>query len=223
MDHEACRDSLPLWVAGALGPAEDQAVQQHLAACGACRAERDAMTAAIDEFSTAAVAPDWTDQAAMRAAFRRSLPPVEPAPVRPLVRSRTWPVLWAATLLVALAGWGVAAQQGQRASAATQMIRLASAGQRAALTAATYRASQVDLYWQNSRALVWVRRLPPLASGQTYEGWWIVNGKPVAAGTFGQGPHLLTRPLAARAFAITVEPTGGTSQPTTPVLASTPI
>ncbi|MDA8199722.1 MAG: zf-HC2 domain-containing protein [Thermaerobacter sp.] len=58
MHHEACRDSLPLWVAGARGPVEAQAVQQHLAACGACRVERGTLTTAVDECATAAAAPD---------------------------------------------------------------------------------------------------------------------------------------------------------------------
>ncbi len=222
MDHEACRDSLPLWIAGALGPAEDRAVHQHLAECAACRAEHAALAAAADAFATAAITPDWGDHAAMRARFQQALPPAAPAPAG-RGRSRPWPVLWAATVLVALGGWGLAAHEAQRASAASQMIRLASSGQRARLGPAAYRASQVDLYWQSAQALVWVRRLPPLASGQTYEGWWIVGGRPVPAGTFGAGPHLLARPRAARAFAITVEPVGGTSQPTTPILASTPL
>lgn len=216
MDHEACVDRLPLWIAGALPAAEDQAVRRHLAECANCRAAHASLADAADAFAESAVAPDWTDHGAMRAAFRRQLPAAAPAP-RPRRTPRLWPVLWAASLLVALSGWGVAVVQGQ---ATSQVLHLASSGHRVVLTAAAYRASQVDLYWQHGQALVWVRQLPPLAAGDTYEGWWIVNGKPVAAGTFGHGPHLLSRPAGAKAFAVTVEPVGGTTAPTTPVLAS---
>ena len=88
------------------------------------------------------------------------------------------------------------------------------------LTAAAYRASQADLHWQRGQALVWVRQPPPLAAGYDYEAWWIGNGKPQAAGTFGHGPDVLSRPVGTKAFAVTVEPEGGTTKPTTPVLAS---
>ena len=106
MDYEACRDNLPLWMAGALSPAEDQAVRRHLVQCGDCRAARDALAEVADAWVESEVAPDWTDHAVMREACRRQLPaPALAATPRESRRApRLWPVLWAATLLVALGG-----------------------------------------------------------------------------------------------------------------------
>ena len=160
MRHEACRDSLPLWMAGALRPGEAWVESE--------------------------VAPAWTDRAGMREARRRQRPAPALAAAPP--ESRRAPRLWP-VLRVALGGWDMTAVQGQTTC---QMIHLASSGHRAVLTAAACRASPVDLYWQRGPA----------------------------AGTFGPGPHVRSRPAGTKAFAVTVEPEGGTTKPTTPVLAS---
>jgi hypothetical protein len=65
-------------------------------------------------------------------------------------------------------------------------------------------------------------RLPKLAAGRTFEMWVIpASGKPIPAGTFdaledSTAVHIRRGPVAdAAAMAISVEPAGGSQQPTT--------
>jgi len=71
--------------------------------------------------------------------------------------------------------------------------------------------------------LLLASNLPPAPAGKTYEMWIIPKGgKPVPAGLFqseagGTALHLLTRPVdvaSTGAIAVTLEPAGGTPQPT---------
>ena len=65
-----------------------------------------------------------------------------------------------------------------------------------------------------------VRRLPALPAGKQYQLWALDNGKPVDAGTLaaatatGQGLQQMKDIARAQAFAMTVEPTGGSVSPT---------
>lgn len=72
------------------------------------------------------------------------------------------------------------------------------------------------------RALFLAYRLPPLPADKTYQLWFIADGKPVSAGTFGvdrQGCGRLevegVAPVESiQAWAVTIEPSGGVPQPT---------
>ena len=65
-----------------------------------------------------------------------------------------------------------------------------------------------------------VRRLPALPAGKQYQLWALDNGKPVDAGTLaaatatGQGLQQMKDIARAQAFAMTVEPAGGSINPT---------
>ena len=65
-----------------------------------------------------------------------------------------------------------------------------------------------------------VRRLPALPAGKQYQLWALDNGKPVDAGTLaaatatGQDLQQMKDIARAQAFAMTVEPTGGSVSPT---------
>lgn len=71
-------------------------------------------------------------------------------------------------------------------------------------------------------ALFYAFGLPRLADRKTYQLWFIAAGKPVSAGTFGVDPRgnasvrvdRVTDPRQIQAWAVTVEPLGGTPQPT---------
>ena len=70
------------------------------------------------------------------------------------------------------------------------------------------------------RAYVDVAQLPPLPPGKQYQLWALDNGKPVDAGmltaatTAGTGLQQMKDIGSAQAFAMTVEPTGGSAGPT---------
>jgi len=70
------------------------------------------------------------------------------------------------------------------------------------------------------RVYVDVAQLPPLPPGKQYQLWALDNGKPVDAGmltaatTAGTGLQQMKDIGSAQAFAMTVEPTGGSAGPT---------
>ena len=71
-------------------------------------------------------------------------------------------------------------------------------------------------------AVMVVRNLAPAPEGQTYEAWVIDSGGPVKAGLFeggGQEIVLLEEPVGEGAMvAVTLEPEGGSEQPTGDIL-----
>jgi hypothetical protein len=75
------------------------------------------------------------------------------------------------------------------------------------------------------RAVFVAANLPQLAPDKTYELWFIADGKPVPAGTFGvdasgRSGTVTVSGVADRvqAWAVTVEPQGGVPQPTGPMV-----
>ncbi|MGC1419021.1 MAG: anti-sigma factor [Acidimicrobiales bacterium] len=66
--------------------------------------------------------------------------------------------------------------------------------------------------------------LPTLSSDKTYQLWAIINGKPISVGLMGRQPTAVTFTVSGNsvvtALDVTVEPSGGTSTPTSPVVAS---
>jgi anti-sigma-K factor RskA len=88
---------------------------------------------------------------------------------------------------------------------------------------AAQKPSSGKVFVNPSRGIVFVAsNLPPLETGKTFELWVIpAAGKPVAAGTFRSEPdssavHIWRQPveLTATALAVTIEPEGGSPQPT---------
>lgn len=82
-------------------------------------------------------------------------------------------------------------------------------------------AAKALIYWDKQRKSTYINTagLPPLAEGKQYQLWAIVDGKPVDLGVLPLGPqetilaHMsdVTEP---QAFAITIEPKGGSAGPT---------
>lgn len=88
------------------------------------------------------------------------------------------------------------------------------------------------IYVRNSGTLVFLAsNMPPLPLEKTYELWLIpTNGAPIPAGLFRPDPHgsatIIKPPLPlgveAKTFAITVEPSAGSSAPTSqPIMVGT--
>ena len=67
-----------------------------------------------------------------------------------------------------------------------------------------------------------VRNLPTLPTGKQYQLWALDNGKPVDAGMLASttdGLLAMKDIASAQAFAVTVEPVGGSATPTMPIMA----
>jgi anti-sigma-K factor RskA len=82
----------------------------------------------------------------------------------------------------------------------------------------TAQGSIASIYWNESTNEVYmsIQNLRQLSKDQQYQLWAIVDGKPVDAGIFDLTANLLKMKEIrnASAFAVTVEPTGGSVSPT---------
>lgn len=144
----------------------------------------------------------------------------------------------AASVAAAVAFGGVAVWQHQEAADARASVRQAQereAGVADVLTAPDTRLQRQRLpdggvatvavsRSQDAAALV-VSGLPQLPADKVYEAWFTGSGNPVPAGLLspdaGRQLALLEGPVAeAKAVAFTVEPAGGSPQPTTVPLGS---
>lgn len=66
--------------------------------------------------------------------------------------------------------------------------------------------------------------MPALASGNTYQLWGIIGGRSISIGLMGRSPGHVTftvaGPPSPSELAVTVEPSGGTSSPTSQIVAA---
>jgi len=91
----------------------------------------------------------------------------------------------------------------------------------------------IQLFWNQRRnqALLNASRLKPVPSGRAYQLWFIKDGKPVPSITFVPNPDgsatrtgvPVPRDGIISAAAITVEPQGGSPQPTSPIVLVGPL
>jgi anti-sigma-K factor RskA len=98
------------------------------------------------------------------------------------------------------------------------------------LTAPGERPPGIQLFWNRTRGKVIVHafNLPPAAQGLTYQLWFLGSGAPVPGGTFNSDPdgHALAtldgppEGLVVAGAAVTVEPAGGSPQPTSAIIVS---
>jgi anti-sigma-K factor RskA len=67
--------------------------------------------------------------------------------------------------------------------------------------------------------------LPDLGDDRTYQVWHMQDGKPTSVGLIGHGPGMLYVDgiKGAEAYAVSVEPSGGSPKPTTDPIAATPV
>ncbi|MBF4571313.1 anti-sigma factor [Herbiconiux sp. VKM Ac-1786] len=113
-------------------------------------------------------------------------------------------------------------------SSASELARITAASdvQRASVPVAG--GGDATVVWSNElgRSAVLAEGLPELPEGKVYEAWYIDAKGPVAAGTFtaaesGTSWHVLEGTMSAGdTVGVTVEPAGGSQQPTTePIFA----
>lgn len=99
------------------------------------------------------------------------------------------------------------------------LVRLAAVGAQ---------APGIQFFWnrRSSEAIIHAFRLTPAPAGRVYQLWLMKDGKPIPSVTFNSGPDgraLVTAfelPAGGgfSAAAVTVEPAGGSPQPTSPVI-----
>jgi anti-sigma-K factor RskA len=213
----------------ALDDVERAEFEKHLATCASCQAEVDGLR------ETAGMLADLTTVApppALRDAVLADIHTVRPLAPRTRAeapRRRRWLVAVAAAAAVAVLGAGAAVWQPwhrESAPTATLVDRVIDAPDAQRVDGNVAGGGSVSVYRSVSldRAVVVTHRLPAAPTGRTYELWLQdAHGAMHPAGLLGGG-HDVRVALrgdagTARGAGLTVEPAGGSPQPTTTPVA----
>jgi anti-sigma-K factor RskA len=180
----------------ALDVGEAGEFEQHLAICPDCEDE-------LARLRVAAVALAFAGELAVPPPGLRERVLDVGAPVIPLRRRRR-PQVVAVVAVVAAAAIAIAVRPWDDGRSIGGVERFTAQGARATLL--------VD---RSGDAVLAVRRLPPPPAGKAYEIWVIAGGKAAPAGWVRGTLAALTRPVPPGAsVAVSVEPAGGSRQPT---------
>lgn len=228
MSDEHVLDSLPAYALGSLDAAEARPVEDHLASCWICRSELNTFQTVADQLSlavpVAVPSPDLKERLMQRVQTAR---PGQRSPVQAPKRSwleRLLPAWSLASLglIVLLAGFNLLLWQRL-----DQLeVNTAPGGMRAVPLSASVVGSAATGFVLISAdgedgALV-VDGLPPLEGGKEYQLWLIRDGQRTSGAIFSTdeknyGGTRIRAPrslLEYSAVGITIEPAGGSTQPT---------
>jgi anti-sigma-K factor RskA len=210
--HELCAG----YALDALDPDDERRFEAHLAGCSSCQEELARMSATAASLAHAVPPAEPSDGLRSRIveAARAERPNVTP-----LRRRRTTVVagiaVAASVAAVVLGTWAVILH-GQVSSNenAVRALHLRGAGGSLVVT-------------HRGDATLIVSGLAPPPAGKTYQAWVVRNGKAESAGLFdaGRGTTIvrLTRRVPNDAsVAVTLEPSGGSPQPTAQPVVTTP-
>jgi anti-sigma-K factor RskA len=221
-------NSLPAYALGSLDAAEARPVEEHLASCWICRSELNTFQTVAERLSLAAPvvipAPDLKVRLMQRVQTARSErgAPVPP-PKRPWLE-RLLPA-WGLASLLLIAGlaafslslWGrLNRLEVNTAPGGMRAVPLSASAVGSAATGFVLISPDGD-----AGALI-VDGLPPLGESQEYQVWLIRDGKRISGAVFSTDERNYggTRIRAPRslleysAVDITIEPEGGSPQPT---------
>jgi anti-sigma-K factor RskA len=220
------------YAAGAVDDVEGAAFERHLALCAACRTEvRELRETLVRLAEASAVTPPNGLKPSVMDRIRVTAqePPRQGAGiVVPRARGVRTPWLVAAGFAVLAAGAGaVAWEQHVAADGAHQLAAVVAdpAAQRATGPAA--HGGSVTVVRVGDRAAVLASGMPGLPSGRTYQLWIVRPGSvtsaglgPAAPSAGGDWSRLVSGVRPGDVVAVSVEPAGGSRQPSTaPVVA----
>ncbi|HET6856684.1 MAG TPA: anti-sigma factor [Streptomyces sp.] len=227
----------------ALAPDERAEFELHLADCPACAqevAELTATAARLGLAMTRTPPPALKDQVMRQISTERQEPPLVPrtAPGSPIRRARALPRFALAACLAAAAAFGgIAVWQNQEARDAQNQARQSQ--QQAEALASVLAAPDakvstgkltdgatgtVVVSRDRNKAAFLASGMPKPPSGKVYQLWFNDKGTMRSAGLMDlastSGGVLMDGPVdAASGMGITVEPTGGSAEPTSDPLA----
>lgn len=215
--HDAMLESVAVYALGSLSPEEAQAVRAHLEKCEECRAE-------YRDLAPAASALAYAVEASPGPLLKRRIM----AQIRTDARSPR-PIVWpayaaAACFILALGSWinsfslsrqvdSLRAQDAQMTSAIADIL---------APDSKRYRIARGEVVRRGERVYIVMDTLPEPPSGKVYQAWTLSSGetKMTPSITFlpnGAGIAIVSIPADASnlaALAVSVEPAGGSKQPT---------
>jgi anti-sigma-K factor RskA len=225
MDAETVHELSAAYALDALEPEEREVFEEHLTTCASCREDVVELVSAASELAWAVepASPPPALRDRILEAARAERPRtgyLQHLPLRPR-RTRAWlgaAAAVAACAVLALGIWNVSLHNQLSDARSSALERLPVAGLDGSVVVGS----------GGSAALV-AFRLPAAPAGKTYEAW-IVRGKNAApAGVFRGGSRATFVPIDGKVrkgtrVAVTVEPAGGSEQPTTtPFAVSAPV
>lgn len=232
-EHTPFLDDIPAYAIGALDAEEAAALESHLRTCASCRDELAGYRLVSDSLLTAV--PPKPPSAALRKRLQNRLPGAQ-KPSRPRLAwtFSQWPVGLAFAVLLILNLFTLVQLQGIRAQQAGLLRRVGNA--QVALAMLSYPGVQtlpvsgenvsgtLLLDADRNTAVLVAWNLPELPAGQTYQVWLVEpDGGRVSAGIFRpeSGQPYTTEAIASTqrladftGIGITIEPAGGSDQPT---------
>jgi anti-sigma-K factor RskA len=210
------------YVLDAIEPDERAAFEAHLSQCDSCRQEVAALRhAAASLGASLATAPPPELRSRVLALAERTpqLPPESrDEPTAAARRRRTTRWLAAAAAVVALVGGGVAVQQARedhRPSAITAAQVFGSSDAETSTIAMHGGRARIAISRELGMIALDASDLPPLPRGRVYQLWVIDDRGPHSAGVVDRPSLTVAIPGPDAQMALTTEPAGGSTQPTT--------
>jgi anti-sigma-K factor RskA len=225
--HEELFDSVATYALGALPPAEAAAVEAHLRTCAVCREEYAYLRPAVTAVAYSAEACADAKSGAVAAS------PLLKARIMKRVRSETvsrdagrriWPAYAVAAACAAIA---VATGLTDLALNRQTGLQRQTIADFAAPDARRYAFAGGEVVTHGGRVYIAMHDLPALAPGRVYQAWTLAKDatRVAPSSTFvpaSGGLAVVRLPEAAAniaAVAVSVEPQGGSRQPTTKPIA----
>jgi len=228
MERGGLHEQLAAYALDALDDDERSAFEAHLAECEQCREELTDFreTAGMLAYAAEGPAPPDALRERILEQARRERPSQSVVVLRPRRALRLTAIAAAAAVAAAI-GLGIWAASLSNSLDAERSARAAEA--RAAAILADADSTRIPMGERgelvrspDGDAVMVVRNLAPAPEGKTYEAWVIDSGGPIKAGLFeggGQQIVLLEQPVGEGAMvAVTLEPEGGSEQPTGDIL-----
>ena len=231
--HEELKNLVAAYVLGALPEDEVGVVRNHILTCDECMAEADQHSTAMDSLALA------VEPAPLPPGFaERVMAQIAPSPeaeTASVAGRRSWVPEWLRGRGLALAG-GMAAlillgvvgsgwiQARQDLARTEDVLSALVRGDGIQLRGDSGAAA--ELLPRSQGAVMAVAGLPEAPGSHVYQLWYMRDGEPVSVGTFETRDSVVVMEVAEsfegyEDAAVTVEPKGGSQQPTSdPVIAS---
>lgn len=209
--HDSVLDDLAMLALGALTAPEAAALRAHIATCEGCAREYARLKAVTDVLALGAEEPDAIPSLELR---RRVITVASARRAAPIALAAY--IAAAAALLLALIFGTLYTATNTRLREQNVVIRDVTAS-----SAQHYRVPAGEVVRNGDRIYLALRGLPAQPAGKVFQAWTLPKGSkrvfPSVTFTAQNGAALIRLPVrgaAVAAVAVSIEPAGGSSQPT---------